>query len=180
MPDILDKLVDLHRQATTERSHYYVAATASEAVAVIMQLRASCRPPEQPEEMTTVTRAMLESDIIARDVKLAAVYREAHEDAAEIADLRRQLAEAHSARLAADASRIAAEKEAGDLRIRIERVNGELLNTMARATADRDQRDAALAEVERWKRAALCQCSLCIEDRRMKESHKLPAPGAQP
>ena len=37
--DILDKLADLHKQATAERSHYYVAATTKEAVAEIILLR---------------------------------------------------------------------------------------------------------------------------------------------
>ncbi len=37
--DILDKLRDLHKQATTERSHYYVAATCLEAIQEIESLR---------------------------------------------------------------------------------------------------------------------------------------------
>jgi hypothetical protein len=38
--DILDKLRDLHRQATTERSHYYVASCCNEAIGEIERLRA--------------------------------------------------------------------------------------------------------------------------------------------
>jgi hypothetical protein len=38
--DILDKLKDLHKQATTERSHYYVASCCVEAIAEITELRA--------------------------------------------------------------------------------------------------------------------------------------------
>ncbi len=38
--DILEKLIDLHKQATTERSHYYVAATVKEAAEEIRRLRA--------------------------------------------------------------------------------------------------------------------------------------------
>lgn len=37
--DILDKLIDLHKQATTERSHHYVAGTCHEAMAEITRLR---------------------------------------------------------------------------------------------------------------------------------------------
>lgn len=37
--DILEKLRDLHKQATTERSHYYVAATCLEAIQEIESLR---------------------------------------------------------------------------------------------------------------------------------------------
>lgn len=38
--DILDALVDLHKQATTERSHYYVAKIAQDAIVEIGMLRA--------------------------------------------------------------------------------------------------------------------------------------------
>lgn len=38
-PDILDKLEDLHKQATTERSHHYVASCVKEAIAEIKRLR---------------------------------------------------------------------------------------------------------------------------------------------
>ena len=37
--DIVEKLAELHKQATTERSHYYVAATVREAIAEIQRLR---------------------------------------------------------------------------------------------------------------------------------------------
>jgi hypothetical protein len=37
--DILDRLDDLIKQATTERSHYYVANTARQAAAEIRALR---------------------------------------------------------------------------------------------------------------------------------------------
>ena len=37
--DILEKLIDLHKQATTERSHYYVANTVNEAIKEIKGLR---------------------------------------------------------------------------------------------------------------------------------------------
>jgi hypothetical protein len=37
--DILVKLADLHKQATTERSHYYVASVVREAIAEITRLR---------------------------------------------------------------------------------------------------------------------------------------------
>jgi len=38
--DVLDKLRDLQKQATTERSHHYVAQTVTAAIAEITQLRA--------------------------------------------------------------------------------------------------------------------------------------------
>lgn len=38
--DIVDKLKDLLKQATAERSHYYVAGTCREAIAEIERLRA--------------------------------------------------------------------------------------------------------------------------------------------
>ena len=37
--DIIDKLLNLQRQATTERSHYYVAACITEAIQEITSLR---------------------------------------------------------------------------------------------------------------------------------------------
>lgn len=37
--DILDKLVDLHRQATEEKSHFYVAECCREAINEITRLR---------------------------------------------------------------------------------------------------------------------------------------------
>ena len=38
--DIIDKLKDLLKQATTERSHYYVASCCTEAIAEVERLRA--------------------------------------------------------------------------------------------------------------------------------------------
>ena len=37
--EILEKLIDLHQQATKERSHYYVASTVVEAIKEIGRLR---------------------------------------------------------------------------------------------------------------------------------------------
>ena len=37
--DIVEKLNDLHKQATTERSHYYVAACCNQAIGEITNLR---------------------------------------------------------------------------------------------------------------------------------------------
>lgn len=39
--DILDKLADLHSQATKERSHFYVGACVKEAIKEIEDLRAA-------------------------------------------------------------------------------------------------------------------------------------------
>jgi predicted DNA-binding protein len=41
--DILDDLRDLHKQATTERSHYYVAKCCERAIAEIEDLRQQVR-----------------------------------------------------------------------------------------------------------------------------------------
>lgn len=41
-PDILARLVDLHKQATTERSHYYVAKVVVDAMHEIARLRLKC------------------------------------------------------------------------------------------------------------------------------------------
>jgi len=37
--DIIDKLLDLQKQATLERSHYYVASCVTEAIQEIVSLR---------------------------------------------------------------------------------------------------------------------------------------------
>lgn len=39
--DLLDRMVDLHKQATTERSHHYVASILQEAIEEIARLRLS-------------------------------------------------------------------------------------------------------------------------------------------
>ncbi len=39
--DIVEKLMNLHKQATTENSHYYVANTVMEAVQEIHKLRSA-------------------------------------------------------------------------------------------------------------------------------------------
>lgn len=41
MPTIAEKLDDLHKQATTERSHYYVGSLCQEAAAVIRAMEAA-------------------------------------------------------------------------------------------------------------------------------------------
>ena len=41
MSDILEKLIDLHKQATVERSHFYVGACCREAIGEIERLRAA-------------------------------------------------------------------------------------------------------------------------------------------
>ena len=43
MADILDDLEDLHKQATTEHSHYYVASCCKRAIEEIERLRAMLR-----------------------------------------------------------------------------------------------------------------------------------------
>ena len=39
--DIVNKMLDLHKQATTEKSHYYVASVLKEALEEILRLRQS-------------------------------------------------------------------------------------------------------------------------------------------
>ncbi len=39
MSDILDRLADLHKQATEERSHYYVGGCVRDAIDEIKRLR---------------------------------------------------------------------------------------------------------------------------------------------
>jgi hypothetical protein len=67
MTDVLDDLRDLHKQATTERSHNYVAACALRAINEIECLRAAVdiarsallRVEQKSEEARAViTRAM--------------------------------------------------------------------------------------------------------------------------
>ncbi len=48
--DIMDALADLILQATTERSHYYVASVAREAAAAILALRARIAHLEQERQ----------------------------------------------------------------------------------------------------------------------------------
>jgi hypothetical protein len=45
-PNILVRLADLHKQATTERSHYYTAAVITEAIKEIADLRNRIRELE--------------------------------------------------------------------------------------------------------------------------------------
>ena len=41
-PDILDLLEELHRQATVERSHFYVGKCVEDAIEEIKRLRRKC------------------------------------------------------------------------------------------------------------------------------------------
>lgn len=41
MSDIIDDLIDLHKQATTERSHYYTAKVVERSIAEIKALRST-------------------------------------------------------------------------------------------------------------------------------------------
>lgn len=43
MPDIMDDLRDLHRQATTENSHFYTAKVISAAMVEIVRLRSALK-----------------------------------------------------------------------------------------------------------------------------------------
>jgi hypothetical protein len=39
LPDIVDRLIDLHKQATVERSHFYVGKCVKDAIKEITRLR---------------------------------------------------------------------------------------------------------------------------------------------
>jgi hypothetical protein len=55
--DIIDRLRDLHKQATTERSHFYVARCCRDAIAEIesLRLKSLWRPiAEAPKDDTLV------------------------------------------------------------------------------------------------------------------------------
>jgi hypothetical protein len=50
MTDILDDLRDLQKQATTERSHYYVAACCARAIGEVTHLRQRVARLEQDRQ----------------------------------------------------------------------------------------------------------------------------------
>ena len=53
--DIIDRLFDLYKQATTERSHYYVADTVQAAMEEIARLRLALNE-ERMKNLSTLTR----------------------------------------------------------------------------------------------------------------------------
>lgn len=61
--DILEKLRDLHKQATTERSHFYVASCCGEAIGEIARLRAELH------EAQRIARQW--RDVVAENIKKA-------------------------------------------------------------------------------------------------------------
>jgi hypothetical protein len=64
MPDILDDLRDLHKQATTERSHYYVAATCLRAIEEIESLR-----KQFLDGVTTILEKVQENSKIVKEAE---------------------------------------------------------------------------------------------------------------
>lgn len=60
MKDILEDLRNLHKQATTERSHYYVGKCCLRAIAEIEELRRAVRAvaPESSANEITVRKAI--------------------------------------------------------------------------------------------------------------------------
>jgi hypothetical protein len=62
MSDILYDLADLQKQATTERSHYYVAKTAQRAANEIVRLRAE--RDEWKEKWIALGQAALTAGIL--------------------------------------------------------------------------------------------------------------------
>jgi hypothetical protein len=60
MADILEDLKDLHKQATVERSHYYVGSVVKRAIAEIEQLRAGAPQTVSLKEFCDWARPIVE------------------------------------------------------------------------------------------------------------------------
>lgn len=63
--DILERLADLHKQVTTERSHYYVASCARDAIEEISQLRTALKPLLAVSDMALFVEDLTANEIIA-------------------------------------------------------------------------------------------------------------------
>lgn len=81
MSDVVDKLIDLHKQATTERSHYYVASVAKEAIQQISNYRAV---------LADHNRLVRELDVLLNGVDGAAPQASLCDIVAQLADWRRK------------------------------------------------------------------------------------------
>lgn len=71
--DILEKLGDLHKQATVERSHYYTANAILEAIYEISVLRCNAPLPAKGQKSATDT-ASPKCDTCGKPVKVTPVY----------------------------------------------------------------------------------------------------------
>lgn len=58
--DVLDRIADLHKQATTEKSHYYTASTLEACSNEIKRLRAALNAVRTPFASTLAHEAALE------------------------------------------------------------------------------------------------------------------------
>lgn len=59
-PDILEQLVNLHKQATVERSHFYVASVVTSAAVEILRLRSRlARIEHDSESLLNAARAFV-------------------------------------------------------------------------------------------------------------------------
>jgi len=63
--DIIDKLLDLQKQATMEQSHYYVASCITEAIQEILILRNQVKtnPPVEAKEFCPICEDIIESSL---------------------------------------------------------------------------------------------------------------------
>lgn len=67
MSDILEDLVDLHKQATTERSHFYVASCCARAIA---EIKAA---PAAMKAMVSLSGTPVAEALVDGDPRLEAV-----------------------------------------------------------------------------------------------------------
>lgn len=96
MSELINKLTDLHKQATEERSHFYTGSVIRESIAEIKRLEAECA--ELKEHLSDWSKSRVE----------AAEYQIIDEQKTEITQLREQL------RIAKDALGFIVEHEAKD------------------------------------------------------------------
>lgn len=83
MMDIIEKLLDLYKQATQERTHYYTATCISEAIAEIEQLRTALTSVIQTarENHQQLTQTRQANIALVSALKLARKYvAKAHAD----------------------------------------------------------------------------------------------------
>jgi hypothetical protein len=160
--DILDRLVDLHRQATTERSHYYTGCVVTDAANEIMRLRLACRPDDAGKAETAFetrytraqVNAMHQADRQGYEQTIDTLRRELAEANQRAFDAINRCKQSHHActQAALDealAQRNAALAKAGALRIEVGEHEEMALIREHRVEEARAERDAALAEVER-------------------------------
>lgn len=74
--DILEKMLDLHKQATTEHSHHYTASVLQEAMLEIAQLRQllTVSLPENPNTINYMLSLLNREIITATNVMMETKY----------------------------------------------------------------------------------------------------------